>query len=62
MYLYNENEILTKSNEKLRGGNENLRSESKDYKLIRKVFSSRQIDDLLAKAREMQQAKQREKQ
>lgn len=59
--LYQENEKLSKINDRLKDENENLRSEVKDYKLLRKVFGSRQIDDLLARAREAQQSKQREK-
>ena len=49
--LYRENEVLTKINGKLKSENETLRSEVKDYKLLRKVFGHKQIDDLLEKAR-----------
>ena len=49
--LYRENEMLTKINSKLKSENENLRSEVKDYKLLRKVFGQKQIDDWLEKAR-----------
>ena len=49
--LYRENEMLTKINSKLKNENETLRSEVKDYKLLRKVFGHKQIDDLLEKAR-----------
>lgn len=49
--LYRENEMLTKINNKLKSENETLRSEVKDYKLLRKVFGYKQIDDLLEKAR-----------
>ena len=59
--LYRENEKLSKVNDRLKDESENLRSEVKDYKLLRKVFGSRQIDDLLTRARETQQSKQREK-
>ncbi|MDB7815974.1 plasmid recombination protein [Intestinimonas butyriciproducens] len=59
--LYRENEKLSKVNDRLKDENENLRTENKDYKLLRKVFGSRQIYDLLTKARETQQSKQREK-
>ena len=59
--LYRENEKLSKVNDRLTDENENLRAENRDYKLLRKVFGSRQIDDLLARARETQQSKQREK-
>ncbi|MCI9274470.1 MAG: recombinase [Clostridiales bacterium] len=59
--LYRENEKLSKVNDCLKDENETLRAENKDYKLLRKVFGSRQIDDLLTKARETQQSKQRNK-
>ena len=49
--LYRENEMLSKINSKLKSENENLRSEVKDYKLLRKVFGHKQIDELLEKAR-----------
>lgn len=56
--LYRENERLSKVNEKLAAENENLRAENKDYKLLRKVFGSKQIDSLLEQAK---QSKQRDK-
>ena len=59
--LYRENERLSKANERLKDENENLLAENRDYKLLRKVFGSRQIDDLLAQARTAQKSKQREK-
>ena len=49
--LYRENETLSKINSKLKSENENLRSEVKDYKLLRKVFGHKQIDELLEQAR-----------
>lgn len=49
--LYRENEMLSKINSKLKNENENLRSEVKDYKLLRKVFGNKQIDNLLEQAR-----------
>lgn len=49
--LYSENEKLSRVNEKLSRENENLRAENRDYKLLRKVFGHKQIDDLLEKAR-----------
>ena len=49
--LYRENEMLSKINSKLKSENENLRSEVKDYKLLRKVFGRKQIDELLEQAR-----------
>ncbi|MCI7649149.1 MAG: plasmid recombination protein [Oscillospiraceae bacterium] len=59
--LYRENEKLTKVNEKLSQENENLRAENRDYKLLRKVFGHKQIDDLLDRAKSEKQSKQREK-
>lgn len=49
--LYRENEMLSKINSKLKSENENLRSEVKNYKLLRKVFGHKQIDELLEQAR-----------
>ena len=49
--LYRANEKLEKVNDKLSQENENLRAENRDYKLLRKVFGHKQIDDLLEKAR-----------
>ena len=49
--LYRENEMLSKINSKLKSENENLRSEVKDYKLLRKVFGYKQIEELLEQAR-----------
>lgn len=52
--LYREKEKLAKKNEILVGENENLRSEVKNYKLLRKVLGSKQIDNLLEQARSKQ--------
>lgn len=43
--------MLSKINSKLKNENENLRSEVKDYNLLRKVFGHKQIDELLEQAR-----------
>ena len=43
--------MLSRINSKLKSENENLRSEVKDYKLLRKVFGYKQIDDLLEQVR-----------
>ncbi len=59
--LHLENEGLRKTNEKLAGENENLRVENKDYKLLRKAFGSKQMDNLLEQAKAAQKSKQREK-
>ena len=55
--LYRENEMLSKINSKLKNENENLRSEVKDYKLLRKVFGHKQIDELLEQARSIKGCK-----
>ena len=54
-------EMMDKVNEKLSRENENLRAENRDYKLLRKVFGHKQIDDLLDRAKSEKQSKQREK-
>ena len=45
--LYRSNERLKSQNKQLTSDNNRLREEIKDYKLLRKVFGSRQIDSLL---------------
>ena len=60
--LNRDNEALTQSNDRLKEENTVLRGQNKDYALLRKVFGSKQIDDLVAQAREAQQAKRRQKQ
>ena len=60
--LYRENEHLIASNDRLKEENTTLREQNKDYSLLRKVFGSRQIDNLVAQAREAQQAKWRQRQ
>ena len=59
--LYRNNERLETANDKLTRENENLRAENKDYKLLRKVFGSKQIDDLVERAKSEKQSKQRDK-
>ena len=49
--LYRSNEKLKNHNKQLISDNNRLREEVKDYKLLRKVFGSRQIDSLLERAR-----------
>ena len=53
--LYRENEHLTATNDRLKGENDALRSELKDFRFLRKVLGSRQIDNLIAQAKEMEQ-------
>ena len=60
--LYRDNEGLARSNDRLKEENTALREQNKDYALLRKVFGSRQIDNLVAQAREAQQAKRRQHQ
>ena len=60
--LYRDNEGLARSNDRLKEENTVLREQNKDYALLRKVFGSRQIDDLVAQAREAQQTKRRQRQ
>ena len=60
--LYRDNEGLARSNDRLKEENTALREQNKDYALLRKVFGSRRIDDLVAQAREAQQAKPRQRQ
>lgn len=60
--LYRENERLRSSNENLIAENDDLRSETKDFRLLRKVFGSKQIDSLIAQAKEQeQQRKQKQR-
>ena len=53
--LYRENEHLTATNDRLKGENDALRSELKDFRFLRKVLGSRQIDNLIAQAKDMEQ-------
>ena len=51
--LYRENEDLTFWKERLMEDNKVLVEQNRDYALLRKVFGSKKIDDLVAQAREM---------
>ncbi len=53
--LYRNNERLKSQNKQLTVDNNRLREEIKDYKLLRKVFGSKQIDSLLEQARQSKQ-------
>ena len=52
--------VLRKDNGKLANENKKLVTQNRDYNLLRKVFGSKQIDELLAKAKEPKQSKQRD--
>lgn len=58
--LYRENEHLRKDNVSLSDENKKLKAQNRDYNLLRKVFGSKQIDELLSKAKEPKQSKQRD--
>ena len=58
--LYRENEHLRKDNGKLANENKKLVAQNRDYNLLRKVFGSKQIDELVTKAKEPKQSKQRD--
>lgn len=53
--LYHNNERIKSQNKQLTSDNNRLREEIKDYKLLRKVFGSKQIDSLLEQARQSKQ-------
>ena len=53
--FYRENERLAATNDRLKGENDALRSELKDFRFLRKVLGSRQIDNLIAQAKDMEQ-------
>lgn len=53
--LYRSNEKLKNHNKQLTSDNNRLREEIKDYKLLQKVFGSKQIDSLLEQARQSKQ-------
>ena len=60
--LYRENQNLIDSADRLREENYALREQNKDYTLLRKVFGSQQIDDLIERAKEAQQVQKRQRQ
>ena len=57
--LYKDIERLSKSNDRLKEENTAVREQNKDYILPRKVFGSKQIDDLVERAMQEQRAKRR---
>ena len=56
--LYRENEHLTAVNDRLKEENKALRSELKDFRFLRKVLGSQQIDNLIAQAKDMEQQRE----
>ena len=44
VWLYRENEHLTTVNDRLKGENDALRSELKNFRFLRKILGSQQID------------------
>jgi hypothetical protein len=59
--LYHDNNRLSEKANNLENINAKQKAELQDYKLLRKVFGSKQIDDMLKQAKEITQSKQREK-
>ncbi len=59
--LYHDNNRLSEKAKNLENINAKQKSKLQDYKLLRKVFGSKQIDDMLKQAKEITQSKQREK-
>ena len=57
--LHKENENLIANNDRLREENTALREQNREYSLLRKVFGRSQMDDLVRKARETQQAQKK---
>lgn len=60
--LYQKNESLAIRNDWLKEENTSLREQVKDYTLLRKVFGRKQVDDMVAQAKEIQQAKRQRRQ
>ena len=60
--LYQENEYLAASNDRLKEENTALREQNRDYALLRKVFGSKQIDDMVTQAKQIQQTKRHQRQ
>lgn len=57
--LYHDNNRLLEKAKNLENINAKQKAELQDYKLLRKVFGNKQIDDLLERARSEKQSKQR---
>lgn len=57
--LYHDNNRLSGKAKNLENINAKQKAELQDYKLLRKVFGNKQIDDMLKQAKEITQSKQR---
>ena len=57
--LHKENENLIANNDRLREENTALRELNREYSLLRKVFGRNQMDNLVRRAWEEQQAQQK---
>ena len=57
--LYHDNNRLSEKAKNLENINAKQKAELQDYKLLRKVFGNKQIDDMLKQAKEITQSKQR---
>ena len=60
--LYQENEYLVASNDRFKEENAALREQTWDYTLLRKVFGNKQVDDMVAQAKQIQQEKRWQRQ
>ena len=59
--LYRENEHLRKDNDRLFDENTKLKDQNKDYRLLRRVFGDKQLDNLLEQARTIKGKKRDER-
>ena len=60
--LYRENERLSNINDRLTDENTTLRADNRDFRLLRKVFGSQQIDTLVSQAKEQERQRKHTKQ
>ncbi len=57
--LYRENQFLAADNERLKAENVTLREQNRGFSLLRRVLGSKQVEELLEKAREVQERKRK---
>ncbi|MBE6753839.1 MAG: recombinase, partial [Ruminococcaceae bacterium] len=57
--LYNDNDFLRSDNRRLTEENMRLKDRLKDYSLLRKVFGSRQMDDMVEQAKQAKKNRNR---